>query len=377
MTYEFQETTVMEQGTALSVRQNIAQRRCIRPQRRVCPQGTVAAEIRADNSFLREKFSPLLQQEIYPSDKYEKHVLSEQNLQRLVKAASDYLSLYGRTFDFTPTGYVCRDIALLVEEVASLLPPGQQLNLDYIGNEYHFIIYQSSPDECWQYILNIPISIAPMLRTKLRKLFIRFIRFMMQQNGIPLLTDLYDYDCLCDQYDYEESKDDFDKEVTKMLHAYRDKRGLVYRYFRQLDNRRIHERYHPLMKALKSFKPRNQKERNQVGCMVRGMELMASDTLLRFDYNPYSDDVNDYADDYEEPQLWRGLIYVSWGVPKEDGVVEYVIMGQNDMCANFGINEPYSYLLLSSENGEKLSPCEFPYKWRNYIIDDFYTYLTI
>ncbi len=303
----------------------------------------------------------------------------EQNMKELIKAASGYLALYEKELSFTPSGKFERDMNDLIHAVTQLLPDGQLLDVDCINNRLAFVVYQSSPTDYWDTIVYIPVSIAHTMRLEIRKLFIRFIAFIMQQNNLSNIKDTYDY-AIYVRY-IQDSLREKDEEVTESqieaLFSYKNKKGKAYQILKQIEQ--CQESYPDnLLEELKRLKHLSINETEQVQCMVRGLELLSRDKLSGYVYDKSRKNNCSGSSNVKSMRIgWDNLICVSWGTPANDALVEFHLDAVNDRCQNYDVTTPYSYMTLSSENPEKLAPCIFPFEWLDYICNDFYEHLAI
>lgn len=360
------------------IRQNPITGKREQEHRNIRAKSTGTPQIIPDNSFLKECFTHIALTEIINWSSFEKTPPSKENIQRLIKAATGYLALYGQQLLFTPSGNVGRDMTDLIHAVTPLLPEGQLLNVDYIDNEFVFIVYQSHPLYYWSTITYIPISIVETMRPKIRKLFFRFIAFIMQQNNLPTIKDSYEYEIFLEdvKYNMANQREEVEACYIETMRDYKNKRGKAYR---MLEHVTQCNNYHPndLLTELKSLKRLSTGEKEQIQCMIRGLEILSRDSLIQYSYDSTYDNVDcNYADDNEEIR-WYDLICISWGTPSTDVLTSYHYEGFNERCNNFGATEPYSSMILSPEKFNKLPPCSFPFEWLDYICNDFYKYLVI
>lgn len=364
----------MQQPTSPIVRQNSPTGKSEPKDRNIRAKSTGTPTVITDNSFLKESFTPLPLTDFIP---FEGITNPERNMERLIKAASQYLALYNKKLFFTPTGQFGHDITDLTHTVIQLLPDGQSLNVDYIKNEFVFIVYQSNPKHYWGTIVYLPVSIAHTMRPTIRKLFIRFIAFIMKQNKLPIIKDTYDYGYFID--DTQQRMEDPDEEVDEAdidaMRSYKNKKGKAYRMLQQVVECKD---YQPdkLLTELKSLKHLNGVETEQVQCMIRGLNLLSRDMLTVYEYDTTYDNYNnDYSNDDNEKVEWENMICVSWGTEDNDPLVKCHFNTLNDRCCNYDITEPLVHTILSPDNSEKLPLCTFPFEWLNYICDDFYKHL--
>ncbi len=337
-------------------------------------KSTGTSQIITDNSFLKEQFTDIPLTDIIPQTDYPKIVSPEQNIERLIKAATGYLALYGEELSFTPSGKFGRDMNDLIHSVTQLLPDGQMVNIDYINNEFVFVVYQANPEKYWDTIVYIPVSIVHTMRPKIRKLFIRFIAFVMQQNGLPSIKDTYEYFFLKEEIC--ERMKEIDAIYIEIMRSYENKRGKANRTLKQIEQCPI-PRPDELLTELKNLKHISIDESEQINCMIRGLELFSQDTLSAYLYDEDYDDYHQESlNDYDNT-AWSDLICISWGTFTDDALIEVHFDSLNERCSNTDVTLPYSYMILSSEKSEKLPLCTFPFKWLDYICNDFYKHLAI
>lgn len=359
-----------------TLRANTTSRKAGSEYRGIRPKGTGTTQVITNNSFLKEQFTDLCLTEIETIFDTNRVTNPEKNIEKLIKVASNYLSLYGKELLFKPCGIFGRDITDLINRVTDLLPEHQLLNVDYSDDEFFFAVYQSHPTSTWDTICYIPISIAKTMRPKIRKLFIRFIAFMMQQNYIPFIKDTTNFEIFIEdvQYQMKEEKEEVNENVIQMMRSYKNSKGEANQFIKLIEqNKDINPC--SLLDELKSIKRISKDEAEQVKCMIRGIELMCTDVLTNYIYDETYDEYTQECDN--ERIEWHNLISVSWGMPEEDSLVEYHFQMMNDECGNMGATEPLSYLILSPEKQEKLSSCEFPYLWLEYICNDYFKHLVI
>lgn len=366
----------MQQSISPIVGQNSFAGKKGQEYRNIRAKSTGTPQIITDNSFLKQSFIDIPLTDIIDWSDFKKPVPSKENMQRLIKAVTGYLALYGKELTFTPSGKFGRDMTNLIRTVTSLLPKGQLLNVDYTDNEFIFVVYQYNPNRCWDIITYIPVSIIETMRPKIRNLFIRFVAFIMQQNCLPTIKSSYEYDIFvkdikCRMKDQSEEVDEC---YIQAMRSYENKKGKANRMLQRIDQC---DNYQPdaLLAELNNLQPISSTEEEQVQCMIRGLKLLSQDSLINYDYDDTFDNIS--CQHANETVNWNRLIYLSWGVYDADILINYHYESLSDRCNNFGAIEPSSYLILSSEKFEKLTPCTFPFEWLDYICNDFYKHLTI
>ena len=346
--------------------------------RNIRAKSTGTPQISTDNSFLREQFADIPLTDFIPQTDYPKIVSPKQNVERLIKAASGYLALYGKELSFTPSGNFGRDMKDLIHSATQQLPEGQMLNIDYINNEFMFVVYQANPKEYWGTIVHLPVSIAHTMRLKVRKLFIRFIAFIMRQNNLPFIKDTYDYYFLIE--DIRERMKDKDEEVEtsyiEIMRSYTHKKGKASRILKQIEQCPVSSP-EELLTELKNLKHISTNETEQINCMIRGLELISQDKLSNYMYDECYDNYHQDSLENHDNTAWNELICISWGTYVDDALIEPHFDSLNERCGNSEITEPYSHMVLSSEKSEKLPICTYPFKWLEYIGNDFYKHLVI
>ena len=347
--------------------------------RNIRARSTGAPQIHTDNSFLKEEFTDVILSDVIPNSDFAQIVNPAMNIDKLIKAASNYLSQYGTELSFTPCGIFGQDIHRLVKTVTQLLPEKQMLNLDYVSNEFVFIVYQSHPKFYWNTITYIPVSIAHTLRPTIRKLFIRFIAFIMQQHNLPTIKDTYNYEFIVEDIknNMQRNSEDFeevDQETIDIMRSYNNKTGKASKLLKQISQYTCAQ-HNTLLADLKKLKRLSVVEKEQVACMIRGVELMSRNLLGDYTYNDSYDDYNSESEYDDESVDWKDLICVSWGIGKNDFIVQYHYEMLNVQCQNSLVTEPMSFIILSATKAEKLPPSNFPFEWLDYICDDYFNYL--
>lgn len=345
--------------------------------RNIRAKSTGTPQIITDNSFLKQSFIDIPLTDIIDWSDFKKPVPSKENMQRLIKAATGYLALYGKELTFTPSGKFGRDMTNLIRTVTPLLPKGQLLNVDYTDNEFIFVVYQYNPNRCWDIITYIPVSIIETMRPKIKKIFLRFVAFIMQQNNLSTIKESYDYDIFVEdtKYRMKDPSEEIEECYIKAMRSYKNKKGKANRMLQKIDQC---DNYQPdaLLAELDNLQPISSTEKEQIQCMIRGLKLLSKDSLINYAYDDTYDQLScQYACDTEAVR-WHELIYLSWGTSEEDALINYHFQGLNERCTSFETTEPSSYLILSSEKYKKLTPCTFPFKWLDYICNDFYKHLT-
>lgn len=369
----------MQQTVSPIIRQNTFIGKEEAKLRNIRAKSTGTPQVIPNNAFLKEHFSKLLLCNIISDEVLKKIINPQKNIMQLIGAATNYLALYEIELSFSPSGNFAQDVANLITSFDSLLPNGQMLNLDYDENkgEFIFIVYQPHPMLYWDAICYIPVSITETMRPKLKKLFIRFMAYMMNRNNISTIQNTYDYDAFVE--DVQQSMRDKNAEVTEFsietMRSYENKRGKANRKFQLIEQC---NNYQPneLLAELKNLKSISSKESEQVQCMIRGLELMSQGSLMEYVYEDTYDNYSCEYTDYNEMMRWQDLICISYGTCNDDALIKYHFEGVCDHCNNLGTTIPYSYLLLSIENLKKLPPCTFPYEWLDYICYDFFKHLT-
>lgn len=367
----------MELSISPIIRQNSFTGERKQEHRNIRAKSTGTPQIITDNSFLKEQFAYIPLTDILNWEKFAISTPTEKNMERLIKAATGYLALYGKELQFTPSGDFGRDMTALIHTLTPLLPEGQSLNVDYADKEFVFVAYQELPKQDWSIICYIPVSIAETMRPTLWKLFIRFMAFMMQQNNLPTIKDTCEYEIFLDDVEYRmtEESEEVDECYIEVMQSYKDKNGKANRMLEQVkqcDNCQPDA----LLAELKNLKRLSKKEKEQVECMIRGLELMSRDTLAKYTYEDDYDNLNCEYTNSGEMVRWYDLVCVSWGTSEEDALIDYHFEGLSDRCNNCGATVPYSYKILSPEKPEKLTPCTFPFEWLDYICEDFFKHLT-
>lgn len=370
----------MQQSVSPTIRQNTHKReREVKvTDRNIRAKSTGASQVHTDNSFLKEEFADiyLFDTEGTINTTFKDIINPQKNIEKLVKAASNYLSQYGAELSFSPSGKFGQDITRLVKAVTRLLPENQKLNIDYISNEFVFIVYQSHPKRYWDTITYIPISIAHTMRPTIRKLFLRFIAFIMQQNNLPTIKNTYFYEFIVEDIknNMQENSEDIEQQYIDAMRSYDNKTGKASKLLNLIERLPC---THPntLLSDLKSLKRLSVIETEQVACMVRGVELMSQNLLGDYTYN------NTYDDFYNESEYdgeiidWKDLICVSWSIGENDPLVQYHFQMQNEQCQNSYFTEPMSFIILSETKKEKLPSSDFPFEWLDYLCDDYFKYL--
>jgi hypothetical protein len=365
----------MQQSVTPFVRQNFFTGKREQKYRNIRAKSTGTPQVITDNSFLKQHFANIPLADVIPLTDFEKKVSHpENNMEQLIQAATGYLSLYGKELAFTPIGRFGYDLTHLIHIVTQSLPEGQLLNMDYIGEELVFVVYQPNPKRYWDTIVYIPISIAHTMRPKIKKLFIRFIAFIMQHNNLPTIKSTYDYDFFMEdvQERMKDKNDEVDESVIKEMRSYTNKQGKANRMLQQVEQC-TDPRPEELLAELKNLQRLSTTETEQVQSMIRGIELLSHDRLVEYSYKSNYDNYHcDYSDDNCEETEWYDLICVSWGTCSEDTVTKFHYRGLSDRCNDFDVSNPYSYTILSPDKPQKLSPCTFPFEWLDYICNDFY-----
>lgn len=368
----------MQQSVSPVVRQNIFKGKREQKYRSIRAQGTGTSQVHTNNSFLKECFTDIPLTEFTPLAEFKEIASPQMNMEKLIKAASGYLALYGKELSFTPSGKFGRDMTDLLHAVTSLLPDNQSLNVDYIDKEFVFIVYQSHPKKCWGTIIYLPVSIVHTMRPKIRKLFIRFMAFIVQQNNLPSIKDTYDYEYYEEyiQNRIDDKSEEVDESYIETMRSYKNKRGkanqMLLRIVQCKDCRP-----NELLAELKSLKGISLDELEQVQCMVRGLELLSRDRLSTYAYADNYDELScEYTEDTDRV-YWYDLICVSWGTSSDDPLIDFHFESLCERCNYSEMTEPFSSAVLSPDKSEKLPPCTFPFDWMDYICNDFYKYLAI
>ncbi|WP_373155574.1 hypothetical protein [Bacteroides cellulosilyticus] len=347
--------------------------------RNIRARSTGASQITTDNSFLKEEFSSILLSDIIPQSDFAAIANPAQNIENLIKAATGYLACYGIKMEYVPCGMFARDISNLIRLVRQLLPENQRLNIDFSNNEFVFIVYQENPKCYWGTIAHIPISIAETMRPTIRKLFFRFIAFIMQHNDLSTIKDTWDYYCIIEDIESRmtDEHDEVEDRFIQFMKSYENKTGKANKLFSQIS---LCHNVCPkkLLDDLTKIKVKNTTEAQQVNCMIKGIKLMSRDNLTRYVYNDTYDALNDESSaDYEEIEMtWNNLVCFSWETAEKDPIAEYHFESLSCTCENSFISEPKSHLILSPHKSKKLPACNFPFKWLNYINNDYFKYLS-
>lgn len=368
----------MQQSFFSVTRQNSFTRKKEQYNRSTRTKSTGTAQVTTNNAFLKNRFTDIPLTDIVPLEVFDKVTNPQKNLEKLVKAAADYLAQYQKELLFKPSGKFGLDITNLIHAVTQLLPDGQLLNVDYMDKEFIFIVYQPNPKRSWDTIVYLPVSKAHTMRPTVKKLFIRFIAFIMRQNNLPTFKDTYDYDIFIEdiQYRMKDKSEEVDDCYIELMRSYNNKKGKANRLLKQIEQCK---EYNPneLIIEMKSLKRLSKTESEQINCMIRGLELLSRDRLNKYVYdNTYDDYHNYHSDEGENRTDWTDLICISWGTYSEDAFADWHFEVLNELCNNYGISEPYSFTILSSEKPEKVPPCTFPFEWLDYICNDFYKHLT-
>lgn len=350
--------------------------------RNIRARSTGAPHIRTDNSFLKTEFPDIYPSKLIPNLDYARIANPQKNIEKLVKTASNYLAQYGRKLSFTPNGNFEQDLSRLVKVFTRQLPPNQLLNVDFSTNEFVFIVYQSHAEHYWGTITYIPVSIAYTMRPTIRKLFIRFITFMMQQNGLPLIKNTCDYEFIIEDIQNRMSLngkgfEEVGEEYIQIMRSYKNKKGKAYKLLQQITQCPFSQPSQ-LLTDLKNLKRLSATEAEQVACMIRGIELMSQGMLEDFEYNITYDEYNESSEqDNNEYFNWKDMICISFGIGDSDPLVQYHFEMLNEECQNSYITEPTSFTILTEDKIEKLPSCNFPFEWLKYICDDYFKYLVL
>lgn len=371
----------MQQRISNGIRKNPVKREAGQQHKNIRAKSTGVTQILTDNSFLKEQFQPLSLAEIISFDKVDGLSSPQENIKNLIKAATGYLALYEKQFSFIPSGNFGYDLANLFNEFSMQLPKNQELNVDYSKNQFVFVVYQSNEDFYWRTICYIPLSIANTMRPKMKRLYIRFCAFMMQVNNIKPIYSSDDYDMIIEDIqsrkEDQEQEDEIAEEYVQMYHSYENKTGKANKLIKMVENHTI-VNPNELLHQLRSIKGLTSLETEQINCMIRGTELMSSDNLTNYVYNNLYDGYTKSEMEVEYGTVgWQDSITYSWGEGSNDPIVDCHYLMLNDNWQNLEVIEPYSFTILSPDKQEKLPPCNFPFKWLDYLQDDYLKYLAI
>lgn len=366
----------MRQGISTTARKNPIIRERNRQHQNIHAKSTGVTQVLEDSSFLKEYIPDLAMADIILHRLAKKKITPEENIKRLLKAATGYLALYERKLLFSPTGDFKMDMLALINAFSDQLPEKQELNIDYINNEFVFIVYQSNAELYWSTIYYIPLYIAEKMRPKIKRLYLRFCAFMKQQNVIRSITDTYDYEMLTEDIEYrmKEENEEIDEEYLEMYKSYKKKTSKANKLISRIEEY-VPVRPEELLYDLKDIKNITIEEKAQIDCMIRGVELMSRDSLTNYCYNNrYDNFTNIEVHDGNGTVEWQNLICFSWGDSESDPVVECHFQFLNSNSQESETIEPYSFAVLSPDKQEKLPPCNYPFEWADYI-EDYYKYL--
>lgn len=366
----------MQQGISATTRKNPIIRERNRQHQNIRAKSTGVTQVLEDNSFLKEYIPDLAMADVILYRLAEKKISPEENIERLLKAATGYLALYERMLSFSPTGNFKLDMLALISAFSNQLPEKQELNIDYINNEFVFIVYQPNEELYWNKVCYIPLSIAEKMRPGIKRLYIRFCAFMKQQNAILSITDTYDYEMLTEDIEYrmKEDNEEIDEEYLEMHNSYKKKAGKANKLISRI-KKHVPVRPEKLLYDLKNIKNITIDEKAQIDCMIRGVELMSRDSLTNYCYNNrYDNYTNMEIHDGNGTVEWQNLICFSWGDSESDPVVECHFESLNSSSQESETIEPYSFAVLSPDKQEKLLPCNYPFEWSDYI-EDYYKHL--
>lgn len=366
----------MRQKISTTARKNSIIRERNRQHQNIRAKSTGVTQVLEDNSFLKECIPNLAMADVILYGLAEKMITPEVNIERLFKAATGYLALYERKLLFSPTGDFKVDMPALISAFSDQLPEKQELNIDYINNEFVFIVYQPNAELYWGTICYIPLYIAEKMRPKIKRLYIRFCAFMKQQNAISSIIDTYDYEMLTEDIEYrmKEENEEIDEEYLEMHKSYKKKTGKANKLISQIE-KYVPIRPEELLYDLKNSKNITIDEKAQIDCMIRGVNLMSNDSLTNYRYNNrYDNFTNIEVHDGNGTVEWQNLICFSWGDSKSDSVVECHYQFLNSSSQESETIEPFSFIILSPDKQEKLLPCNYPFEWLEYI-EDYYKHL--
>lgn len=369
------ESKSMQQTISTTVRQNPTTRKAGLHNKNIRAKTTGVTQIFADNSFLKEQFKPLSLAETISFGGVGGVAASQENMKNLIKAATGYLKLYEKEFSFIPSGNFSHDMENLIDEFSKQLPENQELNVDYSGSKFVFIIYQSNKDFYWSTICYIPLSIAHTMRPKVKRLYVRFCAFMKQANNINSICNTYDYQMIVEDIKSQiDEGEEVDDEFVQMYHSYEKKTGKANKLIKAVENH-THINPNDLLHDLKKLKGLTPLETEQVNCMIRGTELMSRDNFTNYVYNNLYDEFTDSELECGDGTIeWQNFITFSWGDIDIDPIVRYHFNMLNDSWQNMVTIEPFSFTILSPDKQEKLQPCNFPFKWLEYL-EDYYKHL--
>lgn len=215
-----------------------------------------------------------------------------------------YAALLGVEALHQPAKSIGESILRLRAEMDALIGDGLNVNLEYEEDRLHFALWKCH--QWGKYTLYwFPVKFLECLNPQLRRIAITFLHEFMRSNGLDTMNDEeetgYILEWEAETADEEDKKER--KERLELVESY--KNGKIYRL---LERVRSKSYYKNLPGRLARYKANNDFERNLVGAMQDGLELIRPErSIMQYAYDPFFDENPDFIPMQLERQI--RLIY--------------------------------------------------------------------
>ena len=227
--------------------------------------------------------------------------VTRENYEFLRDSYLRYAELLGVKAGHKAAKSISESILRLHAEMDTLVGDGLNVNLEYEEDRVCFALWKCHR---WgEYTLYwFPVKFLECLNPELRRITITFLHDFMRSNRLDTMNDGEDTDYVL-EWEAEAAAEERDKkdcgEYLKMIKSY--KSGRIYRL---LERVRIRSYYKNLPKKLELYKARNDFERELVGVMREGLELIDPQrSIMQYAYDPFFDENPDFTPMHLERQI--------------------------------------------------------------------------
>lgn len=244
--------------------------------------------------FLTACVSPVAKAHLkveYYGEQYE--VITQDNYEFLRDSYLRYAKLANVEPSHTPGKSLGESISRLYDDMAAIIGDENNLNIEQNHGRLYFNLWRY---HTWgKYTLYyFPVCFIERLDAMLRKLAITFLNNLIHANGISVIHNDDDVDCVLTWIEEEDSGDESPQEQKRrkaLINSYRDGR-----IARMLDRIWKKSYYKNLPAAFDRYAPKNDFEKLLIAIMKDGLEFLTPEKgIMQYSYDPFRQ---------EEPDRW-------------------------------------------------------------------------
>lgn len=320
------------------------------------------------NDFLNERFAGISN---VPKDSEINNFLIEESRDYLFLCFSNYLSLFDIKFDVEKTDNYLRDINEGYNRFCQFLPDEIYVNLDLYenGGMLYPTIYHFSKAFRDRFIF-FPISVIEKMERKIADVFCHFISFLAKSQHIHFPEDHEDFSWVLG--DVIEEQSEYDPEGdNSLVETGKDYNNGNIRFYLNEIKKTITTPDIIINRCYELLTEVEEQNKKLLDIIIQGIELLKSDCIMNYDYNPeYSDDCLGLCYDDVPPVDIHRTWCIVW--KHNDAVSDYVCECINQEFYNTYCPGFIQYLQLKPDTSELFQISDYPKKleeWYDKIFD--------